>query len=274
MIVLALTVLGFSYLSTGAVVEKGIDFTGGTEIQIQVPQKVGTQDIGEAFPEDGTTVRTMSGAGDGYRWVVIETMETFAENQRTGQGVENQIASRLQEQDIEYRGDISVRTLGAAVGGAFFQQAVFWSGVALLIMSTVIFVAFRTLVPSLAVIFAALTDILVAMAGMSILHIPLTLGSLAALLMLLGYSVDTDILLSTRVLNQHKKSLVDRIGDSVITGSTMTLAAIAAFSVLYLVSTAKPLDQISAVIVIGLTTDLPVTWLGNAVILKWYVGED
>jgi preprotein translocase subunit SecF len=129
-------------------------------------------------------------------------------------------------------------------------------------------------VHSLAVIFAALTDILAAMAGMSILGIELTLGSLAALLMLLGYSVDTDILLSTRVLKQREGSLADRIWSSVLTGSTMSLAAIFAFAALYLVSPSSTLDQIAAVIVIGLAADLPITWLGNAFILKWYVERD
>lgn len=267
LVLLALAVLGISYVNTGEAVSKGIDFTGGTAIQVQVAEDVTTADVNAVFPD--AAVRTMTGAEQGYQWIIIETQDTFP-NTNQGQLVQ-QIGDDLEQNNIDYRGDISIRTLGAAVGGAFFQQAVIWSGVALLIMSVVIFVAFRTIVPSLAVIFAAVTDIIFALAGMSLFGIDLTLGSLAALLMLLGYSVDTDILLSTRVLKQHKKDLKERIRSSILTGSTMTFAAIAAFTALFTISTSPILDQIAIVIIIGLVADLPVTWLGNAGILKWYV---
>lgn len=271
MVLFVASVLGMSYMDNGEIVGKGIDFTGGTEIQFQVPADVTRDDLVAAFPEDGTTIRTMSGAGDGNKWMIVETKEVFSGGQDNTQGVEEAVKNRLNNHDIPYEGEISVRTLGAAVGAAFFQQAVFWSGVALLIMSVVIFIAFRSLVPSFAVIFAAVTDIAFALAGMNILGIDLTLGSLAALLMLLGYSVDTDILLSTRVLKQRKESMKERVKKSILTGSTMSIAAIVAFSVLYIVSPAVVLDQIAAVIIIGLVADLPITWLGNAVILKMYV---
>lgn len=263
LLLLAIGVLGMNYAQTGAVLERGIDFTGGTSIQVQVPNDVTVGQIRLAFAEvgDDVAVRTMTGAPNG-QWIIIDTQASMTEAE---------VIQLLNENDVPHQGDISIRSLGAAVGGAFFQEAVFWSGVALLIMSVVIFVAFRTVVPSLAVIFAALTDIIFAMAGMSLLGIPLTLGSLAALLMLLGYSVDTDILLSTRVLKQRKKPLKERIKSSILTGSTMTVAAIAAFTALYMISTSPVLDQLAAVIIIGLIMDLPVTWLGNVAILKWYV---
>lgn len=269
MVIFAIAVLGLSYANTGDVLQKGIDFTGGTAIQVQVPNNVELDQVRQAFDGAGTSVRTMSGAGEGNKWIIIETQETFPQD--TPGQAQDIIRQRLNQANIPFTGEISVQTLGSSVGAAFFNQAVFWSGVALLIMSIVIFVAFRTVVPSLAVIFAALTDILFAMAGMNLLGIELTLGSLAALLMLLGYSVDTDILLSTRVLKQRKGDLKERIRKSIVTGSTMTLAAIAAFTVLFVVSPSTVLDQIAGVIIIGLVADLPVTWLGNAVILKMYV---
>ncbi len=261
----AVAVLGAGYVTDGPALEKGIDFTGGTSVQILVPSNVTVEQVQNAYDEEGidATVRTMS-SDDTGQWIVIDSQETVEQSE---------VEQLLDRNNIPYEGDISIRTLGAAVGGAFFQEAVLWSGVALLIMSTVIFVAFRSIVPSMAVIFAALTDILFAMAGMSLLGIPLTLGSLAALLMLLGYSVDTDILLSTRVLRQHKQDMKERIKESILTGSTMTLAAVVAFTALYTVSTSPVLDQIATVIIIGLLADLPITWLGNTAILRWYVEQ-
>ncbi|MFB6217397.1 MAG: protein translocase subunit SecF, partial [Candidatus Aenigmatarchaeota archaeon] len=142
----------------------------------------------------------------------------------------------------------------------------------------VIFAAFRDAVPSMAVIAAAAGDIVFAMAGMVILGIPLTLGSLAALLMLIGYSVDTDILLSTRVLRRSRKSLKKRIWGSVKTGLTMSSGGIAGFTILFFVSRAivgpSELSNIAAVMVLGLVADMPFTWFGNAIILKKYVNGE
>ncbi len=263
MLLLSLGILLNGYLGEGEMLDKGIDFTGGTEAHVPVYTDSEISGFQAAFPD--STVREMSGGET--RWFIVESRETYDTSD---------ITRILEDEGIDYRQDtdISIRSLGASVGEAFFQEAQFWAGVALLIMSAVIFIAFRSLVPSFAVIFAALTDIIFAMAGMSLLGIDLTLGSLAALLMLLGYSVDTDILLSTRVLKQRKNDIEDRIWSSVMTGSAMTFAAIAAFTVLYLVSPAGTLDQISSVIIIGLWADLPVTWFGNAFILKMYVEGD
>ncbi len=262
MLFIALLILGQGIVTEGPALQRGIDFTGGTSVQVQVPDGVAVADVEAAFPE--ATVRTLT--GDGNRWIIAETKRSYDDAE-----VQDIIETNGIAYEGEYTDAVSIQSLGSAVGAAFFQEAQMWSGVALLIMSAVIFVAFRTVVPSLAVIFAAVTDILVAMAGMSILGIELTLGSLAALLMLLGYSVDTDILLSTRVLKQSDEPLRERIWASIWTGSTMTLAAIAAFGMLWLFGTAGTLDQIAMVIIIGLAADLPITWLGNAFILKWYV---
>jgi preprotein translocase subunit SecF len=96
--------------------------------------------------------------------------------------------------------------------------------------------------------------------------------------MLIGYSVDTDIVLSTRVLKRERGSLKSRIWSSIKTGTTMSSGGIAGFLLLYLVSLAlvgpSELSNIAAVMVIGLTADMPITWLGNAIVLKKYVNGD
>ena len=108
--------------------------------------------------------------------------------------------------------------------------------------------------------------------------VPLSLGSLAALLMLIGYSVDTDIVLSTRVLKMNRGTVKSRMWGSMKTGLTMSSGGIAGFTLLYLISTSivgpSALSNIAAVMVIGLLADIPLTWMGNTVILKKYVEGD
>ncbi|MCK5290236.1 MAG: hypothetical protein KAJ56_04750, partial [Candidatus Aenigmarchaeota archaeon] len=117
-------------------------------------------------------------------------------------------------------------------------------------------------------------DILFAMALMVIFNINLSLGTLAALLLLIGYSVDTDILLTTRLIKRKSEGTIDeRVSSSMKTGITMTTSAIAAFSILYLVSTSAVLDQIALVIIFGLLADYMTTWFQNVGLLRWYLRD-
>ena len=66
--------------------------------------------------------------------------------------------------------------------------------------------------------------------------------------------------------------------ESVKTGVTMSSGGIAAFTLLFIVSYMivgpSELSNISAVMLFGLIADMPLTWLGNAVILKKYINGD
>jgi preprotein translocase subunit SecF len=143
-------------------------------------------------------------------------------------------------------------------------------------MSITVFIIFRNFVPSMAVILAALSDIIIAIGGMSLLGIPLSLASVAGLLMLIGYSVDTDILLTTRVLKRREGTVTERALDAMKTGLTMAAAAIGSMAALYLVVVlfipyANVLADIAAVLIIGLLADVLATWLMNLGILRWYM---
>ena len=147
---------------------------------------------------------------------------------------------------------------------------------AFLFMAITVFIVFREPVPSVAIILAALCDILIALGGMSIFKIPLSIASVGALLMLIGYSVDTDILLTTRLLKRREGTVEQRAKNAMYTGLTMSFAAIAAMAILFIVTKilmpeATTLSNISAVLVIGLIGDILSTWLMNLGILKTYI---
>ena len=78
-------------------------------------------------------------------------------------------------------------------------------------MSIVIFFLFRTFVPSIAVIFAAFADIVMPLALIDFIGLRVSTAGIAAFLMLIGYSVDTDILLTTRALKKHEGTVNERI---------------------------------------------------------------
>jgi preprotein translocase subunit SecF len=258
--------LGMSFLSNGEFVKKGTDFSGGTQAQFQVNESFDSASIEQAFSEAGKPGVNAQSTGSGNLLVEIpppDLDQDEALNIVEGAGIDATV--------------LQFNSISASVSGQFFLQAQIAFVLAFTVMSLVIFIAFKDITPSVAVIFAAAGDILVAGAGMSLLGIPLTLGSLGALLMLIGYSVDTDIVLSSRTLRRDRGSLRDRMWESLKTGVTMSSGGIAGFTLLYIVSYLivgpSELANISAVMVIGLLADMPLTWLGNTAILKSYIKD-
>ncbi|MGC9516807.1 MAG: protein translocase subunit SecF [Methanomicrobiales archaeon] len=170
----------------------------------------------------------------------------------------------------------SFRSVGPLISQEALTQ-VYWAiAFAFIFMSITVLIIFRNFAPSLAVILAALSDILIAVGGMSLFGIPLSIASVGAILMLIGYSVDTDILLTTRVLKRREGTVTDRALDALKTGLTMSITAISALTVLYLVVIflipyAQVLSEIAAVLIIGLIADILTTWLMNLGILRWYL---
>ncbi|MGC8651917.1 MAG: hypothetical protein ACP5UH_01550 [Candidatus Micrarchaeia archaeon] len=136
-----------------------------------------------------------------------------------------------------------------------------------------VFFIFRTPIPSLAVIFGAGNDIIVALGAMGAFGIPLGVASIGGLLMLIGYSIDTEMLTSIRILKRSEGTPTERAFNAMKTGVTMTAAAIISFGMLLIISYVAFVPtyfEISGVVLCGLFADLATTWLGNLPIILWY----
>ncbi len=166
----------------------------------------------------------------------------------------------------------SIVTVSPALSMRFLEQAgnvVLYSAILSVIL---VFIFFRLPVPSAAVLIGAASDIIIAMGGMCLFGIPLTLPSFAALLMLIGFSLDTDILLTTRILKRRGEPRENAF-DAMKTGMTMSFSAIVAFSVLFIIAMLTHITtyyEISAVALAGLVGDIFATWGINAVIILYY----
>ncbi len=168
---------------------------------------------------------------------------------------------------------IQFKEVGASLGKRFWEQALTVTIAAIILITLVVFAFFREVIPSLAIISCAVFDILAGMASMAFLGIPVSLSSIASLLMLIGYSIDTDILLTTRVLKKKEGTARERAADSMVTGITMTSTALGAIVVMLLISFFNQMTvifDIAIVLLGGLLGDLVGTWLWNAPILLWY----
>lgn len=139
------------------------------------------------------------------------------------------------------------------------------------IAAALIYLFFRFNMPSLAVVLSAFSDIVITLAIINLLGVKLSTAGIAAFLMLIGYSVDTDILLTTRVLKRREGTVFERTLSAFRTGITMTITTLIAVTVAYLLTPSDVIKQIMLILIIGLLVDIINTWLQNAGLLRWFL---
>jgi len=167
----------------------------------------------------------------------------------------------------------SIEFTGSTLSQGFYKQLIISIIFAFILMAIVVFIIFRTLIPSSAVVISAFADIFMTLVVVNLLGIKVSSAGIIAFLMLIGYSVDTDILLTNRVLKRKDDSLNERIYGAFKTGITMTLTSLLAviFALFVVKDFSVVLTQIFTILSIGLTFDIFNTWITNVSILKWYV---
>ena len=169
---------------------------------------------------------------------------------------------------VEYS-SLGIQTVSPALSAHFIDNAIRVAVYSIILTIIFVFIFFRSVVPSAAVVIGALCDIIIALGAMGLFGIPFTLASFAALLMILGFSLDTDILLTMRLLKRQGDARVNAF-DALKTGMMMSITAIFSFTILFIIGSYTRISiysDISAVALAGLVGDLFATWGINAVIL-------
>jgi len=263
-IALAIIILGATYLSTGSPVKLGVEFTGGTLVTVP------TTESEEVLKEKYSGYPLLEVRNIGSRYMI-----------QFGPMDDTQYEELAEKINSEYN-DAEIRYMGPIYSRALQEDALRYIPLSFLFMAIVVFIIFREAFVSGLVVLCALADILIAAASMNVVGVSLSLGTVAALLMLIGYSVDTDILLSMRVL-KRKGTVDEKIVGAMGTGIMMTTTTGAAVLSLFLISNLylvvpsftrmAIIADISTVLLFGLIADVLNTWITNAQGLRWYVNR-
>ncbi len=184
-------------ISLGLIIGKGfnygIDFAGGTLIQVQYEGKAPIEKVREAIDSDtsyeGATV-TFFGSEDE---VVIRTKTS---SKALGVDVGDQIRALLQG-----TGDFEVRRVdmvGAKVGSELREKGLM--AMVLAIIGILIYVSFRFEWRfAVASVMALMHDVTIAMGMIVLFNVEVNLDILAALLTILGYSLNDTIIVFDRI---------------------------------------------------------------------------
>lgn len=255
----SITYLSLHYVQTGEVITKGISLKGG--ITYTINHDLDLDQVHQTLSELGYDYDVRTLKFENSYGVVID-LDAPVDHV-------DQITSTLEsELHIE---DYNVEQIGSSLGASFFSEIVRSIIFAFIFMGIVVFLYFRIPVPSFAIIIATISDIVVTMAIIDIIGLKLSSAGIAAFLMLIGYAVDTNILLSMRVLKEKEGTVLDRIYDAMQTGLTMTVTTVVAVIAALIFSPSEVLRQIMIIVLIGLVVDVINTWIQNAGMLRWYL---
>ncbi|NLV26882.1 MAG: protein translocase subunit SecF [Methanomicrobiales archaeon] len=257
-LLVSLLSVGMMWMQTGLPVSPGIEFMGGISVTI----------VTDETPEE------LSAFFSGYPLISVNEGINNGMYLKFGPMDDNTAIEFTKMVEGKYKG-AKIDQIGSSFGKTLQDQAIIALIISFIGMAIVVFVAFRSFVPAAAVVISAFADMVMTAACMNILGIQLSLGTTAALLMLIGYSVDSDILLTSRVL-KRKGKFDEKMQGAFRTGIIMTSTTFGAIFAMWLIASIggiQIISEIGAVLLIGLVFDVMNTWLTNAGILKWYMLE-
>lgn len=232
----------FLIIGLGSMIVKGfnmgIDFTGGSIMDLQFHKTVSVAEVRDVLKERdlGNAIiqlESSDSAVTSAKGVLIRT-GVISDEQR--QQVMADLKTKLGDFDIQ-----RVENVGATIGGELIQQAVL-----AIVLSWVLMIAYITIRFefrfALAAIIALIIDVTVTLSYFSLFHVEMDSSFVAALLTVVGYSVNGTIVIFDRIrenLKIHRRSesmteMVDNsiwqtMGRSIYTVGTSLFAVVSIF---------------------------------------------
>lgn len=275
LLILSLGYIGYFYSENGDIINKDVSLTGGTTITVFPEKDVDLNVLKEhiALSIDDFLIRELTDFRTGSQEaIIIESPITDVRSEEYDILIDS--LEEFFDGELIRGENLDVVSTGSILGESFYKQLRFAIILSFIFMAIVVFIIFRSFAPSFAVIISAFADITMTLAFVDFLGIRVSSAGIIAFLMLIGYSVDSDIMLTTRVLKRKEDgTLNQRLSGAFKTGITMTITSIIAISIaLYITSSfSEVLRQIFVILIIGLVFDILNTWITNVSILRWYI---
>src|SRR5215813_11134866 len=195
----AVMLLGLVSLIAKRSFNYGVDFKGGTIVQVRFKQKPDIEKIRQLLRENGaqdSQPQEITGTND----VLIEFQGAKEEDASAGRGI---IINALNKGFPDQYEVLSAQSIGPKVGDDLKRQAVFATLYAL--GGILVYIAFRfEWIYGAAAVFAVFHDTLVTLGLFSIFNREINLTVIAALLTLVGYSMNDTIVVFDRVRENLK----------------------------------------------------------------------
>ncbi|MDI6819698.1 MAG: hypothetical protein QMC89_02175 [Candidatus Hodarchaeaceae archaeon] len=250
-------------------VPMSMEFKGGTLIRVR--ELDNSPDIGAIEPR----VKEFLGAGVDVKATEDRTRLTgrFGLDVETDKVLSDDEKAQLREilsEEFSVVGSYSAESAGPIITSIYKEQAQWAITVAVIAMAIIIFITFRHSLTVGVILLCIGLDMLGVVGFMAAFGVPLSLASVAGILMLVGYLVDTHILLSVRVLKRLGGEVRERMADAMKTGLMMSGTTLLAVVTINVITITPALYQLTAVLIFGILVGTINTWFLNAGMVLWY----
>ncbi len=185
-----------------------IDFTGGTAMEIELGEEFNEDAIRDAInPVEGVTVSSVQSSGD--QKAIVKTTDI---PQDKFEAVQQALKTAFPESEIISRDSVS-----ATMGKEMWLNAA--KAIILAVILMLVYIGFRfDLWSGLAAICALVHDVLIVISVYAIFQLPINSTFIAALLTVLGYSINATIVVFDRV-RENSRLIRKQSFDSIVNTS-------------------------------------------------------
>ena len=208
----------------------GIDFAGGTQIEVITPGPAPLGPLRAALTRMGVSDPQVQGFGAPNAAVLRFKPPAGRDPNASVTQVRQTLGGEFQ--GIQFK---QVEVVGPKVSGELFRSGFMALGIAVLLMLIYIWFRFQ-LRFGLGAVIALFHDVILTLGLLSVLHIEFSTGSIAALLTVIGYSMNEKVITFDRLrenLRKHKRTPLrevinlsenERLSRTIITGASALLA--------------------------------------------------
>lgn len=247
------SILVWNKIKTGEFVEKDISLKGGTTITVNTEKSVAISDLERSvsaeFDIDDIAIRELSDPLSRKTIGYEIQLGTEVERSVLLSGLESILNIELDDQNT------SIGYQGSSLAKTFFRDITWILLISFILVSIVSLYYFKNVVSSCVIILSVVGDIICVLGLMNILGIKFSIATIGALLMIIGYSTDSNILMTTNIVKRTETSVENRIKRTIKTEFTMDAAAYTTYSVMFFLSNIAIIQHIALVLILGIFFD-------------------
>ncbi|MFA5303791.1 MAG: hypothetical protein WC393_04630 [Candidatus Nanoarchaeia archaeon] len=268
MLLFNLSVLAYNYFTTGSIINVDSSLKGGVTLTFNYDKEVDyallkKYLINELGTDDVDIVLLKNQLSDNIRGYEVLTEQGISKERLIGI-IQDFLNDTLIEKDISFGSQSSV------IGDNFIKETSWLFLIGFFLMIIVSYLSFKEIIPALTISISTLADIIGILSVFDLFGVKIGVITIGALLMIMGYSTDSDILLATNIFIKKEGKLLDKLFSALKTELTMNSTALITFVIMFLLTSVEAIKQISLVLIVGMFFDLLNTWLGSASIQRIY----
>lgn len=231
----------------------GIDFTGGTLIQISAGKYIGLDEIRDITSEYDENMSIIHG-GENKDELIIKSTEDLSNKEITS------ISESFKEVHGIDKKNFKSEKVGPSMGIEIRNKAILSISIATVAMLIYITIRFEFAF-GIAAIIALVHDVLITIAVYAILQLPVNSAFIAAILTIVGYSINDTIVIFDRIREETKLNPRAKMEDSVNNGVknslrrtiNTTITTVIAVIVLYIVGV-EDIKVLALPLLVGMMT--------------------